>query len=119
MAGKVDALGWHLQFYAPGYVVRDLIDFLRGVETPFVIDHMGYMLSSEGLTAADFERLLALMTEGQCTLEASAVRIVSPRKRATRRWPMWPRRSSAESEACHLGFGLAAYSAFRAQRGSC
>ena len=71
MAKKVDALGWHLQFYAPGYVVRDLIDFLRGVETPFVIDHMGYMLSSDGLTAADFERLLTLMTEGQCTLKLS------------------------------------------------
>ena len=69
MARKVDALGWHLQFYAPGYVVRDLIDFLRGVETPFVIDHMGYMLSSDGLTAADSSGCALVMTEGQCTLK--------------------------------------------------
>lgn len=71
MAKMVDALGWHLQFYAPGYVVRDLVDFLHGVETPYVIDHMGYMLASDGLTQADFKRLLALMTEGQCYLKLS------------------------------------------------
>lgn len=71
MAKMVDALGWHLQFYAPGYVVRDLVDFLHGVETPYVIDHMGYMLASDGLTQVDFKRLLALMTEGQCYLKLS------------------------------------------------
>lgn len=71
MAKKAAALGWHLQFYAPGYVVRDLVDFLRGVETPFVIDHMGYMLASDGLTPADFKRLLALMDEGRCYLKLS------------------------------------------------
>lgn len=71
MAAKVDALGWHLQFYAPGYVVRDLVGFLRSVETPFVIDHMGYMLASDGLTQADFDQLLALMSDGQCYLKLS------------------------------------------------
>lgn len=71
MVKMVDALGWHLQFYAPGYVVRDLVDFLHGVETPYVIDHMGYMLASDGLTQSDFKRLLALMTEGQCYLKLS------------------------------------------------
>jgi predicted TIM-barrel fold metal-dependent hydrolase len=43
--------------YTPGRVVRDLIPTCR-VEIDFVIDHMGYMLESDGLTRADFDRLL-------------------------------------------------------------
>ena len=66
MAAKVAPLGWHLQFYAPGYVVRDLLDFFGGLETPHVIDHMGYMLEEDGLTEADFERLLDRLRSG-CT----------------------------------------------------
>jgi 2-pyrone-4,6-dicarboxylate lactonase len=71
MAGVAKALGWHLQFYAPGYVVRDLIDYLADVETPHVIDHMGYMLAEDGLTPADFNRLVALMQHGQTYIKLS------------------------------------------------
>lgn len=72
MAAKVAPLGWHLQFYAPGYIVRDLLDFLRTLETDFVIDHMGYMLEADGLTQDDFDRLLDLMKTGNCWLKLSA-----------------------------------------------
>jgi 2-pyrone-4,6-dicarboxylate lactonase len=71
MAAVAQGLGWHLQFYAPGLVVRDLIDFLADVETPHVIDHMGYMLAEDGLTAADFNRLVALMQHGQTYIKLS------------------------------------------------
>ncbi|CAM8672401.1 MULTISPECIES: amidohydrolase family protein [Sphingobium] len=72
MAAKVAPFGWHLQFYAPGFIVRDLIDFLGALEIDYVIDHMGYMLEEDGLTEADFARLLALMTQGRCWLKLSA-----------------------------------------------
>lgn len=72
MAAKVAPLGWHLQFYAPGYIVRDLIDYLATLEIDYVIDHMGYMLEEDGLTEGDFDRLLALMKEGRCWLKLSA-----------------------------------------------
>lgn len=72
MAAKVAPLGWHLQFYAPGWIVRDLIDFLQTLQTEFVIDHMGYMLEDDGLTEADFARLLALMQTGSCWVKLSA-----------------------------------------------
>jgi 2-pyrone-4,6-dicarboxylate lactonase len=72
MAAKVAPLGWHLQFYAPGYIVRDLIDYLATLKIDYVIDHMGYMLEEDGLTEADFDRLLALMKEGRCWLKLSA-----------------------------------------------
>ncbi|WP_429553839.1 amidohydrolase family protein [Paraburkholderia sp. MM5477-R1] len=66
------SLGWHLQFYAPGWVVRNLIPFLADVRTDFTIDHMGYMLEEDGLTANDFDRLLALLKHGNCWLKLSA-----------------------------------------------
>src|SRR3546814_7596911 len=72
MVAKVAPYGWHLQFYAPGYIVRDLIDFLGTLEIDFMIDHMGYMLEEDGLTEADFQRLLALMQNGYGWLKMSA-----------------------------------------------
>ncbi len=72
MAALVAPLGWHLQFYAPGYVVRDLLPFFGDLETPHVIDHMGYMLEEDGLTEADFERLLDRLRSGHTWLKLSA-----------------------------------------------
>jgi 2-pyrone-4,6-dicarboxylate lactonase len=63
--------GWHLQFYTPGYVVRDLLPFLATLEHDFVIDHMGYMLEEDGLTERDFARLLEVMKTGQAWLKLS------------------------------------------------
>ncbi|MFC8076948.1 amidohydrolase family protein [Streptomyces sp. NPDC057307] len=63
--------GWHLQFYAPGTVVRDLLPFLADLEDRFVIDHMGYMKESDGLTRADFDRLLRVMDGGRCYIKLS------------------------------------------------
>lgn len=63
--------GWHLQFYAPGAVVRDLLPFLADLEDRFVIDHMGYMKESDGLTRADFDRLLRVMDGGRCYIKLS------------------------------------------------
>jgi 2-pyrone-4,6-dicarboxylate lactonase len=70
-AARVGPLGWHLQFYAPGYVVRDLIPFFRTLPIDFVIDHMGYMLEEDGLLSADFSALLDLLGCGHCYLKLS------------------------------------------------
>jgi predicted TIM-barrel fold metal-dependent hydrolase len=64
-------LGWHLQFYTPGWVVRDLIPFLPGLDADFVIDHMGYMLESDGLTRQDFDQLLSAMKAGRGWMKLS------------------------------------------------
>lgn len=70
-AARVAPLGWHLQFYTPGWVVRDLIPMLPDIEVDYVIDHMGYMLESDGLTRADFDRLLAAMQRGRGWMKLS------------------------------------------------
>lgn len=72
MAARVAGLGWHLQFYSPGWLVRDLLDFLQTLSIDFTIDHMGYMLDKDGLTSADFDRLLGLTREGRCYIKLSA-----------------------------------------------
>ena len=71
MAARTTPRGWHLQFYTPGTVVRDLLPFLAGLEDTFVIDHMGYMLEADGLTAADFDRLLGVLEQGRCWIKLS------------------------------------------------
>ena len=70
---RVKPLGWHLQFYAPGYIVRDLIGFFRTLRIDFVIDHMGYMLEEDGLKSHDFAALLNLLDTGHCYLKLSGV----------------------------------------------
>jgi 2-pyrone-4,6-dicarboxylate lactonase len=68
---RVKPLGWHVQFYTPGYVVRDLIPYMTEFEADFVIDHMGYMLESDGLTRADFDRLISAGRNGRCWMKLS------------------------------------------------
>jgi 2-pyrone-4,6-dicarboxylate lactonase len=71
MAQRATARGWHVQFYSPGTVIRDLLPFLGELEDTFVIDHMGYMIESEGATQADFERLLDVLRLGSCYVKLS------------------------------------------------
>ena len=71
MAARVGPLGWHLQFYAPGHVVRDLIHFFGTLQIDFLIDHMGYMLEEDGLRSEDFSALLDLLEGGHCYLKLS------------------------------------------------
>lgn len=71
MAARATPRGWHIQFYTPGTIVRDLLPFLADLEDPFVIDHMGYMLEADGLTEADFGRLLGVLAQGSCWIKLS------------------------------------------------
>ncbi|MCU1411144.1 MAG: Amidohydrolase [Rhodoglobus sp.] len=71
MALLAEERGWHLQFYSPGSVVRDLLPYLADLSTRFVIDHMGYMKKSDGLSDGDFERLLDLLATGRCWIKLS------------------------------------------------
>ena len=71
MAARARPRGWHIQFYTPGTVVRDLLPFFADFEDTFVIDHMGYMKEADGLTQADFDRLVRVLAGGNCYLKLS------------------------------------------------
>lgn len=84
MADRARPRGWHLQFYTPGTVVRDLLPFFADLEDTFVIDHMGYMKESDGLTQADFDRLVRVLDGGSCHLKLSgAYRIAKDKPLST------------------------------------
>ena len=52
-----------------------------------MIDHMGYMLESEGLTRADFERLLEVLERGFCHIKLSGpYRIAKGKPLASVEW---------------------------------
>ena len=68
MAARATPRGWHLQFYTPGTIVRDLLPFLADLKDTFVIDHLGYLTESD----PDFERrLLAVLAHGSCWIKLS------------------------------------------------
>jgi predicted TIM-barrel fold metal-dependent hydrolase len=71
MAGVARARGWHVQLFSPGPILRDLLPYLADFEDDFVIDHMGYMLASDGLSDADFEALLKVFRQGKCWIKLS------------------------------------------------
>jgi 2-pyrone-4,6-dicarboxylate lactonase len=64
MAAMATERGWHIQFYSPGSVVRDLLPFLSRHSGRFVIDHMGFMKKSDGLGDADFQGLVDSLGNG-------------------------------------------------------
>jgi predicted TIM-barrel fold metal-dependent hydrolase len=80
MAARARARGWHIQFYTPGTVVKELLPFLADLEDDFVIDHMGYMLESDGLTRADFDRLLSVLSLGKCWIKLSGPYRIAKKK---------------------------------------
>jgi 2-pyrone-4,6-dicarboxylate lactonase len=77
MAARATPRGWHLQFYTPGAIVRDLLPFLADLEDTFVIDHMGYLTESD----PEFDRrLLALLAQGSCWIKLSGAYRVAKNK---------------------------------------
>jgi 2-pyrone-4,6-dicarboxylate lactonase len=80
MASRATPRGWHIQFYTPGTIVRDLLPFLADLEDNFVIDHMGYMLEADGTTEADFERLLGVLKGGHCWIKLTGPYRIAKKK---------------------------------------
>ena len=77
MAARATPRGWHLQFYTPGTIVRDLLPFLADLEDTFVIDHMGYLTEPDPQFEA---RLLGLLTQGSCWIKLSGAYRVAKHK---------------------------------------
>lgn len=68
---RVGRLGWHVQFYTPGKVIRDLIPVLADIDGDYVIDHMGYMLESDGLGRTEFDRLIDAVSRSRGWMKLS------------------------------------------------
>ena len=71
MARLAQPRGWHLQFYAPGTVVHALLPLLGDLPVPYVVDHMGYMKTSDGLGEDGLDGILAALGAGNCWIKLS------------------------------------------------
>jgi len=71
MAARATPRGWHIHFYAPGTVVRDLLPYLADLEDQSSSTTWAYMLESRRTHDTDFERLLDLLRGGNCWIKLS------------------------------------------------
>jgi len=60
LAGRIAPLGWHLQLFAKVGQMPELIDRVRELPVPCVIDHFGQVDASDGIAGEGFGRLLDL-----------------------------------------------------------
>jgi 2-pyrone-4,6-dicarboxylate lactonase len=63
-AALARSVGWHVELYAPGEIVRDLTQHLPELGVPISVNHMGYMRADQGLTDADFRRFVRAVESG-------------------------------------------------------
>jgi 2-pyrone-4,6-dicarboxylate lactonase len=59
------SIGWHIELYSPGVVIRELTEHLPEIGVAVSVDHMGYMKGGHGLTDADFGKLVETAKSGQ------------------------------------------------------
>jgi predicted TIM-barrel fold metal-dependent hydrolase len=81
-------LGWHIELYAPGRLVRKLISYLPALNIDFIVNHMGYMTEEEGLSDADFRQFVSLAASSEhCWVKLTApYRIVKDGSHARTDW---------------------------------
>jgi 2-pyrone-4,6-dicarboxylate lactonase len=64
-AGLARSIGWHIELYSPGVVIRDLTEHLPEIGVAVSVDHMGYMKSGHGSTDTDFSKFVEAVKSGQ------------------------------------------------------
>ena len=54
-------LGWHLDFLAPGWLVRELLDDMRALPVEFSVAHLGLFPAADGVDQPGFQEFLAML----------------------------------------------------------
>ncbi|MCB1760193.1 MAG: amidohydrolase family protein [Gammaproteobacteria bacterium] len=61
IVAKIRPLDWHVVVYFEAAELEELIPFLRQIDTPIVVDHMGRPDIAKGVGHADFQRFIQLL----------------------------------------------------------
>jgi predicted TIM-barrel fold metal-dependent hydrolase len=64
-AALARSIGWHVELYSPGVVIRALAEHLPEIGVAVCVNHMGYMKSSDGLTDIDFKNFVETVKSGR------------------------------------------------------
>ena len=106
----IGPLGWHVVVYFDAEDLEELTPFLRGIEVPVIIDHMGRVPVEQGLGSKPF-RLLRELLAGD---EKFLVKISCPERLSRagpplhRRRPHRPGAAGDRARSAALGHRLAA-----------
>ena len=60
LVGRIKPLGWHVVLHLDADDILTQQDLLKGIDVPFIIDHMGRVKAAEGLQQKPFQLLLEL-----------------------------------------------------------
>ncbi len=76
-AARVARLGWHVQIFVPGPLLRALAPAIRALPVPVVVDHMGGADARLGLDQPGTAELCALLADGKVWVKISGINRVS------------------------------------------
>jgi predicted TIM-barrel fold metal-dependent hydrolase len=74
---RIRPLGWHLVVHLDAADIVELSGLLRGLQMPFVIDHMGRVQAAAGLEQAPFRALLELTRLDTCWVKVCGAERIS------------------------------------------
>ncbi len=77
LARRITRRGWHLQLLIDGRRLPSIAGRLARLPVPFVIDHMGYIPTANGLNDPGFQELCKLLKEADCWVKISGANRIS------------------------------------------
>jgi len=77
LAKKIKPFGWHMQFLMDVRKIGEIARELDRLPVPWVIDHMGYVPTSEGVSNPGFQTLLSMLKDGNGWVKLSGAFRVS------------------------------------------
>ena len=77
IARTIMPLGWHVQLLLDGRDLPELAPRLERLAVDFVVDHMGHMPASLGVSHRGFQTLLRLLRGGKCWVKLSGAYRIS------------------------------------------
>jgi predicted TIM-barrel fold metal-dependent hydrolase len=78
LARRVASLGWHIQLYMKGPVLKQLAPRLAQLPVPLVLDHMAGVDAADGPEGAELEAALRLLETGNVWVKISGYRSSKP-----------------------------------------
>ena len=75
LAGRINELGWHIQFWMSAKDTLDMEGFLRSLPTPVVFDHRGHLPQPEGTNHEAFQAIGRLIDQGRAWVKLSGLYI--------------------------------------------
>jgi len=78
LARRVESLGWHIQLYMKGKVMKELAPQLAQLPVPLVLDHMAGVDAADGPEGEELETALRLLETGNVWVKISGYRSSRP-----------------------------------------